>query len=294
MVFYYRLDNITSWWAFLTAAAQQSGVWGSYNPWAHFKGLEYLLNSGTYAFSIVNPRGDEVTWMIISRSLSWALLGLVVVMMVTRAIKREWFGVVCGGIIFIAMTFINWWEAPTTDYWVIMWIFVLLLLAWAGRGRLRQVLALWLIFYIPAQLTVNWHYQLAEITAPDADLKGRLINEMLRHIEPGNTILLTDDANLALRSQMAGVQVILFSRMYSSNNAAIGSFIEYFSNPETKDLKFVANDSLYRSFSSNIKPFLPNNYVQAVAASFANAAPLVEVSDRYGRKLAIWALGGSR
>ena len=162
MVSYYRLDKITSWWAFLTAAAQQGGVWGSYNPWAYFKGLEYLLNSGTYAFSISNPRGDEVIWVIISRSLSWALLGLVVVMIVLRAIRREWFGVVFGGIIFITMTFINWWEAPTTDYWVIMWIFVLLLLAWAGRGRLRQVLALWLIFYIPAQFTSNWHYQLAE------------------------------------------------------------------------------------------------------------------------------------
>ena len=114
---------------------------------------------------------------------------------------------------------------------------------------------------------------------------------MLGQVEPGKAILLTDDANLALRSQMAGVRVVLFSRMYSSNNAAIGSFIESFSNPETKDLKFVASDNLCRTFSSNIKPFLPINSVQAVAASFANAAPLVEVSDRYGRKLTIWALG---
>ena len=133
MIFYYGLLSINSWWEFLTSDTRQGGVWGSYSPWAYLKGLGYLLNDGTYAFSIQKPHGDEFLWMIISRSLCWALLGLVVAMIIVRLIKREWFGAVIGGTLFATMTFINWWEAPTTDYWVMPWMLVLLLLAWAGR-----------------------------------------------------------------------------------------------------------------------------------------------------------------
>jgi hypothetical protein len=294
MVLYYQLSSLEAWWAFLTAAARHDGVWGSYNPWAYLTGLEYWLNSGTYAFSIANAQGDELAWMIVSRSLCWALLGLVVVMMIVRAFKREWLGVVYGAVMLIAMTFIDWWEAPTTDFWVILWALLLLLLSWAGRGRLQQLLAVWLLFYIPAQFTVNWYYKLADVTAPDADLKGRIIGRMVGCVQPGSAILLTDDANLALRSEMAGIHAILFSRMNDANRRAIASFISLYSNSETRNLRFIASDNLCRSFSSNIELFLPVQYTQSVAAAFANATPLVEVTDRYGRKLAILTLGGSK
>jgi len=291
MVFYYGFLNIHSWWAFLTSDTQQGGVWGSYNPWSYLKGLGYLLNSGTYAFSIEKPHGDELVWMIISRSLCWALAGLVVAIGVVRIFKREWFGVVVGGMLLLTMTFINWWEAPTTDYWVMPWMLVLLLLAWAGRGKLNTILAIWLIFYIPAQLTINWYYKMATLTDPESDLKGRIVGEMVRLITPGKAIVLTDDPNLALRSEMAGVHVVLFSRKVDVNRDAINTFVTLFTNPNTKDFQFMVSDSLYKEYKRKISLFIPPQLSQAVNVAFADAVPMAEVSNRWGFHLRIWLLG---
>ncbi len=290
MVFYYRLTSINSWWAFLTSDTQQSGVWGSYNPWAYWKGLGYLLNSGSYAFSIENPHGDELAWMTISRALSWVLPGVVVAISVVRAFKSEWLGVVAGGILLATMTFINWWEAPTTDYWVFPWMLVLLLLAWVCRGRLATVLGIWLIFYIPAQFTVNWHYKMAVMTDPDADLKDRIITAMFDRVTAGKVILLTDDGNLALRLEMAGVHAILFPRQFGSCSDAAGIFISRFINPLSRGYDFIVSDALFSSYEMNIKPYVPQQYRTMVDAAFANAVPLADVSNRWGFELRLWKL----
>jgi hypothetical protein len=291
MVFYYQLLAVNSWWSFLTADTRQSSVWGSYNPWDYAGGAGHLLNSGNYAFSIVNPEGDELWWALISRGLCWALLGLTVVMIIMRAIKREWFGVMAGGSLLATMTFINWWEAPTTDYWVLPWMLVLLLLAWAGRGKLNTVLVIWLLFFIPAQLTVNWYYRMAVFTDPQSDLKGRAVSEMIGQVTPGKAILLTDDANLALRAEMAGVRALLFPHKIGMGREIMKAFLWLYNNPKNRNYQFLTDDSVHNGYYFKLRHLIPQRLTPAMDAAFARATPLVEVSDRWGLHLNIWLLG---
>jgi hypothetical protein len=179
---------------------------GGSGAWYDWSGaITYWFSVGNSSF--INP--SKFNWenlVFVGRILVWGLVIPAMVITFMQLVRKVVLGLIIVLQLMIVLCFFSWWLVNCEDYWVMPWVLLLVLVAWALRYFDGRIAAIWLCFYIPIGLLTNWIYQISNMVNPAiGHEEQRLVDYISRRYCHDCTVLISEQWNLCLRGPIVGI-----------------------------------------------------------------------------------------
>jgi len=289
MVLHLGMTNPLRWWGYITSSAHVEG-WGGREWYAYEHGMQWWLISASQAFRLDASIPDDLLWLIISGGLILGLLILAVTVSIYYLTKRMWFGAIVLVFMVLLMAFLNWWVYDVLDYWVLPLALLLMVVAWGAREMKSPILALWLIFYLPAQAAVNWGLNLGRMTSEGDNIKGNAITNLIRQYGTQTPCLVTSDSNLFQRARLEGLKSVLFPRQARKDNKSAVELANLLLIKPAQPTIFLVDESLYKNYRTLLDQPMSEAAYRYLTVAFNQAQPAIYTQDRWGGYVRLWQL----